>query len=197
VNKLGYINQKIRFMTSRLKNFSMFSEAINRERRRFRSKFDKEDDWSKFEEIERRIEDRYSRRDSDKGLGDFSDSGARARFQAMAEDPGGAPLRLIQMGLSLVQKVAKSIIDVFKMPFRGGDSLESLKRQKKDMLEKWGETITKSGRNTREDYEDFYSRAYDRGRRTFGDDFDLDSPSSEEGRVYSSYIRGARRFYDI
>lgn len=197
MNKLGYINQKIRFMTPRLKNFSMFSEAINRERSRFRSNFDKEDDWSKFEEIERRIEDRYSRKESETGIGEFSDSGARARFQAMAEDPSGAPLRLVRMGLSLVQKVAKSIVDVFKMPFRGGDSLESLKRQKKDMLEKWGETITKSGRNTREDYEDFYSRAYDRGRRTFGDDFDLDSPSSEEGRVYSSYIRGARRFYDI
>lgn len=184
-------------MPTKLKDFAMFSEAINRGRSTYRSREMREDDWSKFEEIERRIEDRYSRRDSDKGLGDFSDSGARARFQAMAEDPGGAPLRLIQMSLSLVQKVAKSIVDVFKMPFKGGDSLESLKRQKKDMLEKWGETITRSGRNRREDYEDFYSRAYDRGRRTFGDDFDLDYPSSEEGRVYSSYIRGARRFYDI
>jgi hypothetical protein len=175
----------------------MFSESINRKRIRVSSKFDREDDWIKYQEIERRIEDRYSRKDSETGIGDFSDSGARARFQAMAEDPSGAPLRLIRMGLSLVQKVAKSIVDVFKMPFKGGDSLNDLKRQRENMLEKWGENITKSGRNTREDYEDFYSRAYDNGRKTFGYDFDLDSPDSEEGKVYSSYIRGARRFYDI
>jgi hypothetical protein len=178
-------------MTSKLKDFAMFSESRNRGRMGETSRF------NRYLDLERRVEDRFDEWKPEPDSWASSNPGAISRFQAMAENPSGAGGRLLLRGLSLVQKIGKSIVDLFKIPFSGSGSLKDIESERPEYLEKWGNSIMKSGRNKKEDYEDFYEQAYVNGKKTFGKFFDLDFPDSEEAKVYSDYVRGARRFYDF
>jgi len=79
------------------------------------------------------------------------------------------------------------------------DKYDAKKKKKKkgEVLQKWGEDIKKTGRNEEKDYEVFYKKSLENGRKTFGKDFDIENPKSEDEEVYADYVNSASKYYKI
>jgi hypothetical protein len=74
---------------------------------------------------------------------------------------------------------------------------KTLKGKKREVLQKWGEDIKKIGKNEEKDYEVFYKKSLENGRKTFGKDFDIENPKSEEEEIYADYVNSASKYYKI
>lgn len=110
-------------------------------------------------------------------------------------DPEDSLKRLVIGGLKGIFGVAQSISDKFGEASLKGKNLLGLKKKKEEALEKWGERLERSGKNKAEDFETFYKDAIIRGKRSFGKNFDIRNPRTDEERIYVDYIEDAIKYY--
>jgi len=120
-----------------------------------------------------------------------------SRMDQTVYDEGGALKRLVSGTVENVGKFKKHMSDLFKSQKLKDMDLESLKKDKKGVLSKWGDSIKTSGKNKEKDFETFYKDSVDRGRQTFGKDFDMDEPKSKEERIYRDYVLGASKYFEF
>jgi hypothetical protein len=124
--------------------------------------------------------------------------GGRDWYEAVGNEPGKAVQRLITGVASGFLGLAKGISDLFKT----GEKIEkydskSLKTNKDEVLQKWGENIDKTGKNEEKDLESFYKRAITTGKKSFGKDFDIENPKNPEEEVYVDYVNSAAKYYKV
>lgn len=112
-------------------------------------------------------------------------------------DEGGAAKRLLGRAVNALTGVSRSIADVFKKDNLASMDDKSLENSKDEVLSKWGEGIKVEGKNKKKDYEEFYTNALIKGRKTFGRGFDLKNPKSREEKIYAEYISGADKYFDL
>lgn len=153
-----------------------------------------------------------------KGFADFLnessiDASAEARIKAIrrrieAETPeeriyqtvydeGGAAKRLLTGAINAITGVSRGIADVFKKDDLANMDDKSLEGNREEVLSKWGEGIKTSGKNKKKDYEEFYTDAIVKGKKTFGGKYDINNPRNREERIYSDYISGAGKYFEI
>jgi hypothetical protein len=123
--------------------------------------------------------------------------GGKDWYDAMAERPGQALQRLISGAASGIASLGKGISNLFGKKLDGDLDKKSLRGKKEEVLSKWGEDVKKTGRNKEQDYEGFYKEAIVNGKKSFGKNFDIDNPKSDEEEIYVDYVKTAKRYYDI
>ena len=74
---------------------------------------------------------------------------------------------------------------------------KTLKGKKREVLQKWGEDIKKTGRNEEKDHEIFYKKSIENGKKSFGKNFDIDNPKTEEEEIYVDYVKTAGKYYNL
>lgn len=127
---------------------------------------------------------------------DQDQTGPEYKIYQMSHDEGGAAKRLFGRLVGGIKAIGKGISNFFGDKDAEKMDLDGLEKNKKQILDKWGEGIKVSGKNTKKDGEEFY-RQYDlRGREYFGRDFDLKNPRNREERIYSGYGRDASKYFD-
>lgn len=164
-----------------LKNFYSF---LNERQKSKESRGYNSDDYDasdRIKEIRRRIE---------------AQTGEERLYQTVY-DEGGALQRLVSGAAKKVQSIGQGISDLFNSPKISRLDSDGLKKEKTETLSKWGESIKTTGKNKEKDYEDFYRNAVRKGKMTFGDDFDINDPSTKEERVYRDYVFGASKYFDL
>ena len=119
------------------------------------------------------------------------------RLYQTVYDEGGALQRLVKGTVQKLKSFGDGMSELFKSQKLKTLNAEDLKRNKKETLSKWGDSIKASGKNKEKDFEDFYSDAIKRGKASFGKDFDINKPSSPEERVYRDYVFGASKYFDF
>ncbi len=119
------------------------------------------------------------------------------RLNQTVYDEGGALQRLVKGTAQKLKNFGDGMSELFKSQKLKNRTTEDLRKDKKETLSKWGETIKTTGKNKEKDYEDFYGDALKRGKATFGKDFDINSPKSEEQRVYRDYVLGASKYFEF
>jgi hypothetical protein len=72
---------------------------------------------------------------------------------------------------------------------------EQLQKSREETIEKWGEKLEKSKKNTSTDFEIFYKDAIARVKNIFGRNFDLRKPKTDEEKIYAEYIEDAIKYY--
>jgi len=124
--------------------------------------------------------------------------GGKDWFNAMAERPGQALQRLVASTASGLLGLGKGFANLFgkRSEFDKYD-LKSLKSNKKEVLQKWGEDIKKTGKNEEKDYEVFYRKAILNGKKSFGKDFDIENPKTPDEDVYADYVNTASKYYKL
>lgn len=127
----------------------------------------------------------------------FGPEGGKDWYDAMAERPGQALQRLISGAAAGIAGLGKGISNLFGKKIDSGLRPKSIKRQKEEVLSKWGEEIKQSGKNKEENYRDFYKEAIVNGKKSFGKDFDFENPKNEDEEIYVDYVKTARKYYDI
>lgn len=115
---------------------------------------------------------------------------------AVADNPEGGLKRLLVGAVQGLLGISQSISDKFGNPDIKSKSKDYLVKNREETLEKWGENIEKSGKNKINDFEDFYKDAIFRGKKTFGNDFNIRKPKSEDEKIYVDYIENAFKYYD-
>ena len=139
----------------------------------------------KWEELEARIRSRVPEIEGENWRGYSSWA------QVMAEDPGGALGRLLGAAGIGISKAGKAIFGAI------GSKLPKGSKDEEEVFSRWGESIQKSGKNKEKDYEDFYTRSLYSGKKTFGSDFDVEKPKTEDQRKYRDYLRRSRKYFDL
>lgn len=112
-------------------------------------------------------------------------------------DEGGAAGRLLSRTINAITGVSRGIADVFKKEDISKMDDGSLEKNRDEILSKWGDGIRASGRNKQKDYEEFYTDAVIKGKKTFGGKYDINNPKNREERIYSDYISGAEKYFDV
>jgi hypothetical protein len=115
----------------------------------------------------------------------------------MAERPGQALQRLVAGASSGIVGLGRGFANLFGKSELDKYDAKTLKGKKREVLQKWGEDIKKTGRNEEKDYEVFYKKSLENGRKTFGKDFDIENPRSEDEEVYADYVNSASKYYKI
>lgn len=123
--------------------------------------------------------------------------GGKDWFDAMAERPGQALQRLVAGASSGVVGLGRGFANLFGKSELDKYDAKTLKGKKREVLQKWGEDIKKIGKNEEKDYEVFYKKSLENGRKTFGKDFDIENPKSEEEEIYADYVNSASKYYKI
>jgi hypothetical protein len=123
--------------------------------------------------------------------------GGKDWFDAMAEKPGQALQRLVAGASSGIVGLGRGFANLFGKSELDKYDAKTLKGKKREVLQKWGEDIKKTGRNEEKDYEVFYKKSLENGRKTFGKDFDIENPRSEDEEVYADYVNSASKYYKI
>ncbi len=139
----------------------------------------------KWEDLEARI------RSEVPSLGAEDWRGGSAWAKAMTEDPGGALGRLLGAAGIGFSKLGKAIFGAIGSKFQKGTKDEG------EAFSRWGESIQASGKNKRRDYENFYSNSILSGRNSFGPDFDIENPRTDDEKKYRNYIRSSRKYFDV
>ena len=124
--------------------------------------------------------------------------GGKDWFDAMAEKPGQALQRLISGATSGLLGLGRGVANLFgkSSDLEKYDS-KTLKGKKQEVLQKWGEDIKKTGRNEEKDYEVFYKKSIENGKKSFGKNFDIDNPKTEEEEIYADYVNSAGKYYKL
>ena len=123
--------------------------------------------------------------------------GGKDWFDAMSERPGQALQRLVAGASSGVVGLGRGFANLFGKSELDKYDAKTLKGKKTEVLQKWGEDIKKIGKNEEKDYEVFYKKSLENGRKTFGKDFDIENPKTEEEEVYADYVNSASKYYKI
>ena len=123
--------------------------------------------------------------------------GGKDWFDAAAERPGQALQRLVAGDSSGLVGLGRGFANLFGKSELDKYDAKTLKGKKGEVLQKWGEDIKKTGRNEEKDYEVFYKKSLENGRKTFGKDFDIENPKSEDEEVYADYVNSASKYYKI
>ena len=123
--------------------------------------------------------------------------GGKDWFDAAAERPGQALQRLVAGVSSGLVGLGRGFANLFGTSELDKYDAKTLKGKKGEVLQKWGEDIKKTGRNEEKDYEVFYKKSLENGRKTFGKDFDIENPKSEDEEVYADYVNSASKYYKI
>ena len=123
--------------------------------------------------------------------------GGKDWFDAAAERPGQALQRLVAGVSSGLVGLGRGFANLFGKSELDKYDAKTLKGKKGEVLQKWGEDIKKTGRNEEKDYEVFYKKSLENGRKTFGKDFDIENPKSEDEEVYADYVNSASKYYKI
>ncbi len=123
--------------------------------------------------------------------------GGKDWFDAMAERPGQALHRLVAGASSGIVGLGRGFANLFGKSELDKYDAKTLKGKKREVLQKWGEDIKKIGKNEEKDYEVFYKKSLENGRKTFGKDFDIENPKSEEEEIYADYVNSASKYYKI
>jgi len=123
--------------------------------------------------------------------------GGKDWFDAMAERPGQALQRLVAGASSGIVGLGRGFANLFGKSELDKYDAKTLKGKKREVLQKWGEDIKKIGKNEEKDYEVFYKKSLENGRKTFGKDFDIENPKTEEEEVYADYVNSASKYYKI
>jgi hypothetical protein len=166
----------------KLKKFDSFLNERQKTRKQtVLASYDDSDAEDRIKEIRRRVE---------------AQTGEERLYQTVY-DEGGALKRLVGGAVKKLQNFQDSMSELFKSQKLKGHSAEDFKKDKKETLSKWGETLKASGKNKEKDYESFYADAIKRGKATFGKDFDINDPSTKEERIYRDYVFGASKYYDF
>jgi hypothetical protein len=116
-------------------------------------------------------------------------------MQAVSDDPEGGLRRLLVGTAQAVLGVGQGISDKFGDSDLKGKSKEQLQKSREETIEKWGEKLEKSKKNTSTDFEIFYKDAIARGKNIFGRNFDLRKPKTDEEKIYAEYIEDAIKYY--
>lgn len=116
-------------------------------------------------------------------------------MEAVADDPEGGLKRLLVGATQAILGVGQLISDKFGDIKLKGKNKEELSKYKEEALEKWGEKLHRSGKNRSSDFEVFYKDAIARGKKTFGKNFDLRNPKTDEEKIYAEYIEDAIKYY--
>ena len=124
--------------------------------------------------------------------------GGKDWFDAMAERPGQALQRLVSGAASGLLGLGRGVANLFgKRSDLERYDAKTLKGKKQEVLQKWGEDIKKTGRNEEKDHEVFYKKSIENGKKSFGKDFDIDNPKTEEEEIYVDYVNSAGKYYKL
>lgn len=124
--------------------------------------------------------------------------GGKDYFDAANERPGQAVQRLLAITTSGLLGLGKGVANLFgkRSELEKYDS-KTLKSKKSEVLQKWGDDIKKTGKNEEKDYDAFYQKSIENGKKSFGNNFDIAKPKSEEEEIYADYVNSSSKYYKL
>jgi hypothetical protein len=128
----------------------------------------------------------------------FGYGGGKDYFDAANERPGQALQRLLSVTTSGLLGLGKGIANLFgKRTELEKYDTKTLRGKKREVLQKWGEDIKKTGKDEKKDYEVFYQKSIDNGKKSFGNTFDITNPKTEQEEIYADYVNSSAKYYKL
>lgn len=124
--------------------------------------------------------------------------GGKDYFDTANEKPGQALQRLLSITTSGLLGLGKGIANLFgKRTELEKYDAKTLRSKKGEVLQRWGEDIKKTGKDQEKDYNAFYQKSIENGKKSFGSDFDITNPRGEQEEIYADYVNSSSKYYKL